>query len=118
MRFLLRVVDAVRAQWPAEKPLLVRLSCTEWVEGGLSIDDIVQVARALKERQVDLVDCSTGGNSARQVIPLGPGYQVVFSERIRREIGVATGAVGLISTPELANEIIHNGPGRCCAARA
>ncbi len=109
MRFLLRVVDAVRALWPAEKPMLVRLSCTDWVEGGLAIDDVVQVAQALKERQVDLIDCSTGGNAARPVIPLGPGYQVAFSERIRREIGIPTGAVGLISTPELANEIIHNG---------
>ena len=109
MSLLLRVVDAVRAVWPGEKPVLVRLSCTDWVEGGLRSDDIVQVARALKEHGVDLVDCSSGGMSPHQVISLGPGYQVPFAERVRREAGIATGAVGLIATPELANEIIDNG---------
>jgi 2,4-dienoyl-CoA reductase-like NADH-dependent reductase (Old Yellow Enzyme family) len=108
MRLLLRVVDAVRAAWPEEKPLLVRLSCTDWVDGGLTVDDILRVAQALKDHHVDLIDCSTGGNAAHQTIPLGPGYQVAFAAQIRREIGIATGAVGLISTPELANEIIHN----------
>jgi 2,4-dienoyl-CoA reductase-like NADH-dependent reductase (Old Yellow Enzyme family) len=108
MRFLLRVVDAVHQSWPEDKPVLVRLSCTDWAEGGLTIDDVVQVARALKEHNVDIVDCSSGGMVPHQKISLGPGYQVSFAERIRRETGVATGAVGLITTPEMAAEIIHN----------
>jgi 2,4-dienoyl-CoA reductase-like NADH-dependent reductase (Old Yellow Enzyme family) len=109
MRLLVRVVDAVRDVWPGDKPVLVRLSSTDWVDGGLHLDEVVQVARVLKEHGVDLIDCSSGGLSPRQVIPLGPGYQVPFSERVRREAGVATGAVGLVTTPEMAQEIIHNG---------
>jgi 2,4-dienoyl-CoA reductase-like NADH-dependent reductase (Old Yellow Enzyme family) len=108
MRLLLRVVEAVRAVWPPDKPMLVRLSCTDWVAGGLTIEDIVQAARALKERSVDLIDCSTGGVSPAQVIPLGPGYQVPFAERVRREAGIATGAVGLVTSPEMADEVICN----------
>jgi 2,4-dienoyl-CoA reductase-like NADH-dependent reductase (Old Yellow Enzyme family) len=87
---------------------LVRLSCTDWVAGGLVIDDQVQVARWLKERGVDLVDCSSGGN-APVIPPTAPGYQIPFSEKIRRDAGLATIAVGLIVTPELAEETIRNG---------
>jgi len=108
MRFLLRVVDAIRSVWPQEKPLLVRLSATDWVEGGWTVDETVQTARALKAHGVDLIDCSSGGSSPAQVIPLGPGYQVPFAERVRREAGIATGAVGLITTPEMADELILN----------
>jgi len=107
-RALLRVVDAVRAAWPERKPLLVRLSCTDWIEGGLTIDDQVQVARWLKAHGVDMVDCSSGGISPF-VPAAGPGYQVPFAERIRREVGVATMSVGLITTPEMAEEIVRNG---------
>lgn len=107
-RMLLRVVDAVRAVLPDSQPLLVRLSCTDWIEGGLTLEDQVQVACWLKAHGVDLVDCSSGG-STPQLPPVGSGYQVPFAERIRREAGIATMAVGLITTPELAEEIVRNG---------
>jgi NADPH2 dehydrogenase len=107
-QMLLRVVDAVRSAWPERKPLLVRLSCTDWIEGGLTIDDQVQVARWLKAHGVDMVDCSSGGISPF-VPTAGPGYQVPFAERIRREAGIATMSVGLITTPEMAEEIVRNG---------
>lgn len=107
-RMLLRAVDAVRAVLPESQPLLVRLSCTDWVEGGLTIDDQVQVARWLKAHGVDLLDCSSGG-STPQLPPVGPGYQVPFAEKIRREAGIATMSVGLITTPEMAEEIVRNG---------
>ena len=107
-RMLLRVVDVVRQVWPEQRPLLVRLSATDWVEGGLTIDDQVQVARWLKAHGVDMIDCSSGGN-APVVPPTGPGYQVPFADKIRREAGIATMAVGLISSPEMAEEIVRNG---------
>jgi 2,4-dienoyl-CoA reductase-like NADH-dependent reductase (Old Yellow Enzyme family) len=108
-RFLLEVVDAVREVLPAELPLFVRLSASEWVEGGISIDESVEVARALKQHGVDLVDASSGGNIATAKIPIAPDYQVPFAERIRRESGIATGAVGLITDPAQANAIIEQG---------
>jgi len=107
-RMLLRVVDVVRQVWPEQRPLLVRLSATDWVEGGLTIDDQVQVARWLKAHGVDMVDCSSGGISS-VAPPAGPGYQVPFAEKIRREAGIATMSVGLITTPEMAEEIVRNG---------
>jgi 2,4-dienoyl-CoA reductase-like NADH-dependent reductase (Old Yellow Enzyme family) len=107
-RMLLRVVDAVRQVWLEQKPLLVRVSCTDWVAGGLVIDDLVQVARWLKEHGVDLVDCSSGGN-APVAPPTEPGYQVPFAGRIRREAGIPTLAVGLVTSPEMAEEIVRNG---------
>jgi 2,4-dienoyl-CoA reductase-like NADH-dependent reductase (Old Yellow Enzyme family) len=109
MRFLLRAVDAVRGVWPAGKPLLVRVSATDWVDGGLTPDDLVVVARALKLHGVDLVDCSSGGAVPAAPAQIGPGYQVPFAAKIRRQAGVATAAVGLITTPELADEIVRNG---------
>ncbi len=109
MRLLLAVVDRVRQAWPLEKPLFVRFSVTDWVEGGLTPADHVVVARALKERNVDLIDCSSGG--ILPVVPpsIGPGYQVPLAEQIRRQAGIPTAAVGLITTPEMAEEILHNG---------
>jgi len=107
-RLLLRVVDAVRSVWPPEKLLLVRVSATDWVPGGLTIDDTVQVARWLQARGADLVDCSSGGAVPAAPTRVGPGYQVPFAERVRREAGVATVAVGLIRAPEQAEEIIFN----------
>jgi 2,4-dienoyl-CoA reductase-like NADH-dependent reductase (Old Yellow Enzyme family) len=107
-RMLLRVADALRAVLGESHPLLVRLSCTDWVEGGLTPEDQIQAARWLKAHGVDLVDCSSGG-STRELPPVGPGYQVAFAERIRRDAGIATMAVGLITTPELAEEIVWNG---------
>jgi 2,4-dienoyl-CoA reductase-like NADH-dependent reductase (Old Yellow Enzyme family) len=109
MRFLLRVTDAVRQAWPQEKPLLVRVSATDWVENGVTPNDIVVVARELKDRGVDLIDCSSGGSVPAAPVRPGPGYQVPFAEKVRREAEIATAAVGLITTPELAEEILRNG---------
>jgi 2,4-dienoyl-CoA reductase-like NADH-dependent reductase (Old Yellow Enzyme family) len=106
MRFLLEVVDAIRQVWPEEFPLFVRLSASDWTEGGLTIADSVQIARELKKHGVDLIDASSGGNVATANIPLAPGYQVPFAEHLRREAAIATGAVGLITDAEQANEII------------
>lgn len=109
-RLLMEALDAVRAEWPRDLPLGVRLSCTDWVEGGWDMPEAVELARALKVRSdVDYIDCSSGGNDPRQRIPIHPGYQVGFAERIRREAGIATAAVGLIHTPDMAEEIIANG---------
>ena len=108
MLFLLRVTKAVRQVWPQEKPLLARVSATDWAKGGLVLDDLVRVASRMKEIGVDLVDCSSGGSVP--VVPprLGPGYQVPFAEKIRGEAKVPTAAVGLITSAELADEIIRN----------
>ncbi|HSJ54570.1 MAG TPA: NADPH dehydrogenase NamA [Anaerolineae bacterium] len=108
-RFLLRVVEAVRQVWPESRPLLVRISTTDWVQGGLTPDDQVVVARELKARGVDLVDCSSGGTVPAVPPGMGPGYQVPFAAKIRREAEIATAAVGLIGAPELADEIVRNG---------
>lgn len=107
-RFLLRVVEAVRQVWPEDRPLLARISATDWVEGGLTVDDQVMVARELKARGVDLVDCSSGGAVPIAPPGVGPGYQVPFAQKIRREAGIATAAVGLISAPGLADAIVRN----------
>ena len=107
-RLLLRVVDAVRGIMPESLPLLVRLSCTDWIATGLTIDDQVQVATWLKEHGIDMIDCSSGGN-APIVPPVGPGYHIPFAEKIRHHANVATMAVGLISQPEMAEEIVRNG---------
>jgi 2,4-dienoyl-CoA reductase-like NADH-dependent reductase (Old Yellow Enzyme family) len=109
MRFALEVTEAVRSVWPERLPLLYRISATDWVEGGWSPDDSVALARELKKAGVDLVDCSSGGNSTEQKIPLVPGYQVPFSERIRREAEIPTGAVGLITGAGQAEEIVREG---------
>jgi 2,4-dienoyl-CoA reductase-like NADH-dependent reductase (Old Yellow Enzyme family) len=110
-RMLMQTIGAVRSEWPDHLPLFVRLSCTDWLQGGLTIDDSVALAHMLKARgDVDLLDCSSGGSSPAQHIPsLYPGYQVPFAERIRHEANIPTGAVGLITTPEHADEIIANG---------
>jgi len=102
-------VRAVREVLPEDAPLFVRLSCTDWAEGGWTADDSVEVSRRLKSEGVDLVDCSTGGATRKAKIPVGPDYQVPFAERIRREAGVATGAVGLITEPAQADAIIAEG---------
>ncbi len=109
VRFALETVEAVRAAWPQDLPLWLRLSATDWVDGGWSIDDSVALARLVKPMGVDLIDCSSGGSSLEQKIPMGPGYQVPFAERIRAEAGISTGAVGLISTPEQAERIVSSG---------
>ena len=107
-RFLLEVVEAVRARLSGA-PLFVRVSATDWTEGGWDLAQTVTLAHALRERGVDLVDASSGGNVAGAHIPVAPGYQVPFAEAIRREAGVATSAVGLITDPLQAEEIIRDG---------
>jgi len=109
MRFALEVIEAVRRVWPDHLALFLRISATDWVKYGWDIGDSVQLARAAGQRGVDLIDCSSGGTSARAAIPLRPGYQVPFSEKIRREAGVFTGAVGLITEPGQAEAIIRDG---------
>jgi 2,4-dienoyl-CoA reductase-like NADH-dependent reductase (Old Yellow Enzyme family) len=108
-RFPLEVARAVRAAWPAELPLAVRLSSTDWVEGGWTGQDTVELSRRLQAEGVDLVDCSSGGAVPGVRIPLAPGYQVPFAEAVRREAGVASAAVGLISEAAHADEIIQSG---------
>jgi 2,4-dienoyl-CoA reductase-like NADH-dependent reductase (Old Yellow Enzyme family) len=108
-RFTREVVEAIRRVWPERLPLFVRLSSTDWVEGGWTIEDSIALARDLKPLGVDLIDCSSGGNVAHATIPLGPGYQVPFAEQVRREAGLATGAVGLITDPQQAEEILRSG---------
>jgi 2,4-dienoyl-CoA reductase-like NADH-dependent reductase (Old Yellow Enzyme family) len=109
IRFLLEMTRAVRVVWPDRLPLAVRISCTDWVEGGWDIEQSVELSRRLKAEGVDLIDCSSGGGVAQAKIPLGPGYQVPFAERIRREAGIATAAVGLITEAKQADEIIQSG---------
>jgi 2,4-dienoyl-CoA reductase-like NADH-dependent reductase (Old Yellow Enzyme family) len=109
-RFLLETVAAVRAAIPERCPLLVRISATDWApEGGWDIDQSVELARRLKALGVDLVDCSSGGNLEKAEIPVGPGYQTPFAERIRRETGIATATVGMITAPAQADHIIRTG---------
>src|SRR4029077_8179007 len=103
------VVNAVRKVWPEEYPLWMRVSATDWTEGGWTIEEAVELARILKPLGIDLIDCSSGGNVARAKIPVGPGYQVAFAEQIRREAGVLTGAVGMITDPAQADQIIRSG---------
>jgi len=108
-RIVREVVDAVRAVWPERLPLWVRISATDWTEGGWTIDESVALAAQLKDRGVDLIDCSSGGNVPAAAIPLGPGYQVLFAERIRRETGIMTGAVGLITDAHQGEAIVRDG---------
>ncbi|MGD9726611.1 MAG: NADPH dehydrogenase NamA [Nitrospiraceae bacterium] len=109
VRLVREVAAAVRGVWPERLPLFVRISATDWEAGGWDVEQSVELARQLKPLGVDLIDCSSGGNLPHAKIPVGPGYQTPFAERIRREAGIATGAVGLISMPEQADEIIRKG---------
>lgn len=106
IRLLLEVVAAVQTEWPKELPLFVRISATDWVEGGWSVADSVELASRLRTAGVDLIDCSSGGNIGYANIPVAPGYQVSFASQIRRETGILTGAVGMITTAEQAESII------------
>jgi 2,4-dienoyl-CoA reductase-like NADH-dependent reductase (Old Yellow Enzyme family) len=108
-RLLFEIVQAVREVWPEELPLFVRLSVTEWMEGGWQVDDSIRLAKELYKRGVDLIDCSSGGNSIEQRVPVHPGYQVPLSEAVRRGADVSTAAVGLITDPTMAEEILANG---------
>ena len=109
IRFAVEIVRAVRAVWPDKLPLTARISATDWTEGGWNPDESVELCRRFKSEGIDLIDCSTGGNVLGAKIPSAPGYQVPFSERIRREADILTATVGQISEPTHAEEIIRNG---------
>ena len=107
-RLLVDVVDAVRGVWPDERPLLVRVSATDWVDGGLTVDEVTQVAKDLAGHGVDLVDVSTGGNVDAH-IPVGPGYQVPAARAVRAGSGLPVAAVGLIESPQQAEQLLVDG---------
>ena len=109
IRILLEVVDAVKEVWPKELPLFIRISASDWTEGGWTLEESIQLTRILQTKGVDLIDCSSGGNIPHAKITVGPGYQVHFAEAIKKETGVLTGAVGIITTPEQAEEIVASG---------
>jgi 2,4-dienoyl-CoA reductase-like NADH-dependent reductase (Old Yellow Enzyme family) len=111
IRFLLETTAATRAVWPDHLPFTVRLSCSDWVDGGWDIEQTIELSRRLKTMGVDLIDCSSGGAVPNAKIPVGPGYQVPFAERIRREASIATAAVGMIIEAQQADEIIRAGRG-------
>lgn len=107
-RFAVETTRAVRQVWPENLPLLIRLSSTDWVEGGWSGEDTVALAKLLKQEGIDLIDCSSGGTAPRAAVPVGAGYQVPFAEKVRRGAQIATAAVGMITQPMQADEIIRN----------
>jgi len=106
-RFLLQIIESVRKVWPGDYPLFLRISATEWQEGGWTENDSIKLAELVKTKTVDLIDCSTGGNVAGAKIPLKPLYQVRFAESIKKATGILTGALGLITTVQEANSIIQ-----------
>ena len=109
IRLIMQTARDVRHAWPEHKPMSVRLSCSDWVHGGWTIDDSVDLSRQLKREGVDLIDCSSGGVVPNVKIPVSPGYQVPFAQAIRSGAGIVTAAVGLITLPEQADEIIQSG---------
>ncbi|MEI7907566.1 MAG: NADPH dehydrogenase NamA [Bacteroidota bacterium] len=108
IRLLREVVESVRSVWPAENPIFVRISTSDWIDGGWMLDDSIALAKVLKDLGVDLIDCSSGGNSSAALIPVAPGYQVPFAEALRKT-GILTGAVGLITTAHQAESIVNEG---------
>lgn len=109
IRFLIETVQTIRPVWPEHLPLTVRISGTDWVEGGWTVTESVDLARRLKFEGVDLIDCSSGGGAAQAKVPVGPGYQVPISEAVRSGADILTATVGLITAPAQADEIIRNG---------
>jgi 2,4-dienoyl-CoA reductase-like NADH-dependent reductase (Old Yellow Enzyme family) len=109
IRILVEVTAEVRSRWPERLPLFVRISATDWAEGGWDIEQSVELCRRLSRLGVDLIDCSSGGMVPGVKIPAGPGYQAPFAERIRREAGVKTGAVGLIRSADQAEHVLRSG---------
>jgi 2,4-dienoyl-CoA reductase-like NADH-dependent reductase (Old Yellow Enzyme family) len=105
---LLQAVEAVRTEWPVENPLFVRISSTDWTEGGWTVEESVKLAQILKGMGVDLIDCSSGGNIFNAKIPAGPGYQIPFSEAVRKT-GILTGTVGFITDARQAESILQEG---------
>ena len=109
IRLTLDVLEAVQSEWPENLPLLVRISASDWAEGGWNLEESIQLSKILKEKGVDLIDVSSGGAVSHQQIPLGPTYQVAFAESIKNEAGIPTGAVGLITEAAQAEQIIASG---------
>jgi 2,4-dienoyl-CoA reductase-like NADH-dependent reductase (Old Yellow Enzyme family) len=109
IRIVLRVLEAVREVWPARFPLFVRVSATDWKEGGWDLEQTIELSKRLKALGVDLIDVSSGGIAPGVQIPVGPGYQVGFAEQIRKQAGIPTGAVGMITEPEQAETILKTG---------
>ncbi len=109
MRFPLQIATEIRKVWPVQWPVFVRISATDWVEGGWMLEDSITFCKELKKIGIDLIDCSTGGNSSLAKIPVGPSYQVAFSEGVRKQANIATGAVGMITEAHQAEEILLNG---------
>ncbi len=109
IRFPLRVAEALRAVWPSRLPVFVRISCTDWVEGGWDFTQSIEFCRRLKEVGIDLIDCSSGGLVPYAKIPVRPGFQVPFAAAIRKEVDMPTGAVGLITEPVQAEQIVATG---------
>jgi 2,4-dienoyl-CoA reductase-like NADH-dependent reductase (Old Yellow Enzyme family) len=105
----MQVLEAVQSEWPKDLPLFVRISASDWAEGGWNIEESVLLSKILKEKGVDLIDVSSGGLVSHQQIPLGPNYQVPFAESIKKETGIMTGAVGLITEAKQAEEIVASG---------
>lgn len=106
IRLLLEVLEAVQSEWPNDLPLFIRISATDWADGGWNIEESVQLSKIVKEMGVDLIDVSSGGLVSHQQIPLGPNYQVLFAGKIKKETGILTGAVGLITEAIQAEEIV------------
>jgi 2,4-dienoyl-CoA reductase-like NADH-dependent reductase (Old Yellow Enzyme family) len=109
MRFPLTITRAVRDVWPQDLPVFVRISATDWAEGGWNLDEAIELCCRLKDQGIDLIDCSSGGVVDYAVAPVGPGYQTPFASAVRREVGVATAAVGLITDPMQAEQIVSTG---------
>jgi 2,4-dienoyl-CoA reductase-like NADH-dependent reductase (Old Yellow Enzyme family) len=106
-RFLMEVIEAIKSEWPDTLPLFLRISASDWVDGGWTVEDSIKLARMVKEKGVDVMDCSSGGVVSYAKIPAKPNYQVPFAEAVRKA-GILTGAVGIITTPEQAEEILQN----------
>jgi 2,4-dienoyl-CoA reductase-like NADH-dependent reductase (Old Yellow Enzyme family) len=109
MRFTLETAERLRQFWPSQQPMSVRISCTDWFEGGWTLEDSIELSKCLKAFGIDLIDCSSGGSTMLAKIPAGASFQVPFSEAIRRQTGILTAAVGLITEPMQADEIVRNG---------
>jgi 2,4-dienoyl-CoA reductase-like NADH-dependent reductase (Old Yellow Enzyme family) len=109
IRLLLQIIESVKTVWPGDLPIFVRISSTDWMPGGWTIEDSVSLAKILQTKGVDLIDCSSGGISPNARIELSPGYQVPFAEQIKKQTGIMTGAVGLITDPEQAEKTIEQG---------
>ncbi len=108
VRFLLETIDKVQIVWPKNLPLTVRISGSDWVDGGWVVEDSVALAKLLKQSGVDLIDCSSGGNIPDVTLPFGPGYQVPISDQVRNQANIPTATVGMITSPQHADAIIRN----------